>query len=430
MKNQAEIAYVILFLSLIIIVILLTFYALSLQYKQNQIFVRYTSLSTISNYFLGYLYTAFIQQGYSNSYIAGTSSWNKTYWASFPNYCQFPPSCNHALNYYNFLLTTNYEDILTYGLTNLLKLNIYYPYNINLNFTNNYNASIVGDCSEIESGEYNYYFPIQVSGINLIIGSNSSGSLIPYNVTVNITNNPAFYLYNEGVQFSYSEFPQCSFIDCANALEGIQSDTCAQAFEQFTGNPYIVCNESIQVINTCLIPCKTCVQQNIACIVTISCKDTQYNVYYNGNTYPQTLTISSVVYNTNVTYPAYLICYYQCKYVFNTTNGNTISNTCNLVNQQPSCSPENALICNGNSQSDDEETVNYQYIFSIPYICSACVLGGAVCACQTPCPPPVQCPQTISPSTPTQCISNTNNNNNGGNNYRCYKEGNQLICPQ
>ncbi|MGC9079950.1 MAG: hypothetical protein ACP5G1_04390, partial [Nanopusillaceae archaeon] len=84
MKNQAEIVYVILFLALIIIVILLTFYSLSFQYRQNQVFVRYTSSVTLSNYLLGYLYTSLIQQGYSNSYLAGITSWNDSFWASVP----------------------------------------------------------------------------------------------------------------------------------------------------------------------------------------------------------------------------------------------------------------------------------------------------------------------------------------------------------
>ncbi|BFI73449.1 hypothetical protein YN1_4360 [Nanoarchaeota archaeon] len=408
MKNQIEIIYVILFLSIIIIIILLTFYTLSLRYQQNQVFVRYNSLNTISDYFLGYLYTSFIQQSYSTSYFAGETSWGQQEWSSYPPGCIVPPSCNEALGYFNRLLTGDYEANLYSSFNDLSELNLYYPYNVNFTFTDNYEAGIIGDCNEITSGQYNYDFPVQVTGVNIIINSSSTGSLIPFAVTANIINNPAFYLYNEGVQFAYTIFPYTSFQDCQNVLSGsYSSDISAQAFEEFTGNPYIQCSESIQTPNECYIPCQVCVNRNIACVVSISCTDSQYNVYYDGNEFPQIITISSVVYNENITYNAYLNCIYDCQYIYNATTGALISNTCNLAQQKPSCSSQSGITCNGNSENNDEIIVNYQYIDYYPYVCSKCVLGGGVfCGCQEPvCQPPFQCPETITPPTPNECIN-------------------------
>ncbi|MGC9132958.1 MAG: hypothetical protein ACP5GJ_00950 [Nanopusillaceae archaeon] len=408
MKSQAEIIYTILFLALIIIVILLTFYSLSFQYKQNQVFVRYTSSITLSNYFLGYLYTSLIQQGYSSSYLAGVTSWNDTFWASVPEGCNLPPSCQQALNYYNNLLTINYESVISYGLTNLQALNFYYPYSITVNFTNNYNASIIGNCSEINSGEYNYYFPIQANGLTIITTSNSSGSYIPFNISVNITNNPAFYLYNLSYSFSISGvFSQCSLQDCINALEGKSpQNTCAQIFEQMSNNPYIKCNESITKYQ-CDLPYATCntvcqYPQGIACIIGLYCEDTQYNVYFLGKTKPQSIYISSVVYYQNVTQYAYKICEYQCEYQINTTNNEIITPlplTCNLTNAQNSCNSQEGC---GTSQiiskENNTKTIEFTYYESIPAQCYVCWIN-VQCGCNLNCAEGVICPSQIQVNT-------------------------------
>jgi hypothetical protein len=63
--------------------------------------------------------------------------------------------------------------------------------------------------------------------------------------------------------------------------------TCAQDFEQFSNDPNIQCNETI-------IPYQS---TEIACRVILKCYDNQYNVYYNGNIYPQSITITSIVFS-------------------------------------------------------------------------------------------------------------------------------------
>jgi len=205
----------------------------------------------------------------------------------------------NAIQYYNNLLTSGYQTLLTFGEQYLTTYQYYYPYNISFNFSNNYQAGIFGDCNNIISGEYNYNFPVYVQGIYINITGPSSGSIIPYSSTSNITNNPAFYLYNLAYQFSQNgEFSECSYQDCSNTLNNNPTDTCAQAFEQFSNDPNIQCNETIIPYQCLNIPlCQICLYpQEIACKVILKCSDNQYNVYYNGNTYPQTITITSIVF--------------------------------------------------------------------------------------------------------------------------------------
>jgi hypothetical protein len=114
---------------------------------------------------LGYLQTLLAQTGYSESYVAGTNGWGKEEWASYPYGCILPQPCQNALQYYNNLLTSGYETLLSFGNQYLTTYQYYYPYNISFNFSNNYQAGIIGDCSNINSGEYNYSFSCLCSRI-------------------------------------------------------------------------------------------------------------------------------------------------------------------------------------------------------------------------------------------------------------------------
>ncbi|MCG2867833.1 MAG: hypothetical protein L7G90_00350 [Candidatus Nanopusillus sp.] len=406
MRNQLETVYVVLFLTIAILIILLSFYALTYNYNQNIVFNRFTSLSTLSNYFLGYLQTALTQEGYVESYIAGTNGWGEEEWASYPYGCILPQSCQNAIQYYNNLLTSGYETLLSFGEQYLSAYQYYYPYNISFNFSNNYQAGILGDCNNITSGEYNYNFPVYAQGLYINIIGPSSGSIIPYSVTSNITNNPAFYLYNLAYQFSQNgEFSECSYQDCSNTLNNNPTYTCAQEFEQFSNNPNIQCNETIIPYQCINIPsCQICLNpQGIACKVILKCSDNQYNVYYNGNTYPQTITITSIVFYENVTNQYYLNCTYNCIEIYNLTNNQVISQSCTLENQQYSCSPlQSECGSVSTTQQNSEEIFTFQYYYSIPVECYMCIIGGHQCPACLPGECPDQCPLTI--SFPSECI--------------------------
>jgi hypothetical protein len=407
MRNQLETVYVVLFLTIAILIILLSFYALTYNYNQNIVFNRFTSLSTLSNYFLGYLQTSLTQEGYVESYIAGTNGWGKEEWASYPYGCILPQSCQNAIQYYNNLLSSGYETLLSFGEQYLSAYQYYYPYNISFNFSNNYQAGILGDCNNITSGEYNYNFPVYVQGLYINIIGPSSGSIIPYSVTSNITNNPAFYLYNLAYQFSQNgEFSQCSYQDCLNTLNNNPTYTCAQEFEQFSNNPNIQCNETIIPYQCINIPsCQICLNpQGIACRVILKCSDNQYNVYCNGNTYPQTITITSIVFYENITNQYYLNCIYKCNETYNLTSNQIISQSCTLENQQYSCSYENECGNVNINQQDCELTYTFPYYYSIPIECYMCIIGGQQCPACLPgkCSNNPTCPETI--PFPDQCV--------------------------
>ena len=407
MRNQVEIIYVVLFLTIAILIILLSFYALTYNYNQNIVFNRFTSLSTLSNYFLGYLQTLLTQEGYSESYVAGTNGWGKENWASYPYGCILPQSCQNAIQYYNNLLTSGYQTLLTFGEQYLTAGQYYYPYNISFNFSNNYRAGILGDCNNIISGEYNYNFPVYVQGLYINITGPSSGSIIPYSSTSNITNNPAFYLYNLAYQFSQNgEFSECSYQDCSNTLNNNPTYTCAQAFEQFSNDPNIQCNETVIPYQCTNIPlCQICLYpQEIACRIILKCSDNQYNVYYNGNTYPQTITISSIVFYENITNLYYLNCVYDCTEIYNLTSKQIISQSCTLENQQYSCTSQSGCGNVNTNQQDNELIYTFQYYYSIPIECYMCIIGEQQCpACLLgQCPNNPTCPENI--NFPNECV--------------------------
>jgi hypothetical protein len=408
MRNQVEVIYVVLFLTIAILIILLSFYALTYNYNQNIVFNRFTSLSTLSNYFLGYLQTLLTQEGYAESYVAGTNGWGNEEWASFPYGCILPQPCQNAIQYYNNLLTSGYETLLTLGDQYLTEYQYYYPYNISFNFSNNYQAGILGDCSDITSGEYNYNFPVYVQGLYINITGPSSGSIIPYASTSNITNNPAFYLYNLAYQFSQNgNFSECSYQDCLNTLNNNPTYTCAQDFEQFSNNPNIQCNETIIPYQCTDIPsCQICLNpEEIACKVILKCSDNQYNVYYDGNTYPQSIIITSIVFYENVTNQYYLNCVYNCTEIYNLTSNQIISQSCTLESQQYSCSPQNGCGNVNKNQQDNELIYTFQYYYPIPIECYTCILGGEQCPVCLPgqCPNNQECPENI--NFPAECVS-------------------------
>ena len=395
MRNQTEGIYVVLFLTVSILIILLSFYALTYNYNQNIVFGRFTSLSTLSNYLLGYLQTALTQEGYARSYEAGTSGWGKENWASFPPQCILPQPCENAIRYYNNLLTSGFASLISYGEQYLFEYKYYFPYNISFNFSNNYRAGILGTCDDIVSGKYNYNFPVYVQGVYINITGPSSGSIIPYASTSNITNNPAFYLYNLAYQFSLEEFPECSFQDCVNILfNNVTTNNCARRFEQFSNNPDIQCNETI-IPHKCVdIPlCEICLYPRaIACRVILKCSDNRYNVYFNGNTYPQSITITSIVFYANVTNKYYLNCIYSCT---------ETSKSCTLKDQKYSCSAINGC---GNISISREGSKTILYYYSISYECYMCIIGGGDCSVCLPgqCLNNPKCPETI--PFPEECI--------------------------
>jgi hypothetical protein len=306
------------------------------------------------------------------------------------------------------LLTSGYQTLLTFGEQYLTSYQYYYPYNISFNFSNNYQAGIVGDCSDITSGEYNYNFPVYVQGLYINITGPSSGSIIPYASTSNITNNPAFYLYNLAYQFSQNgDFSDCSYQDCLNTLNNNPTDTCAQEFEQFSNDPNIQCNETIIPYQCQDIPlCQICLNpQEIACRVILKCSDNQYNIYYNGNTYPQSITITSIVFYENVTNQYYLNCVYNCTETYNLTSNQVISQSCTLESQQYSCSTQNGCGNVNTNQQDNESIYTFQYYYSIPIQCYTCIIGGEQCPVCLPgeCPNNPTCPENI--TFPAECVS-------------------------
>jgi len=407
MKNQTEIIYAVLFLTVSILIILLSFYALTYNYNQNVVFGRFTSLSTLSNYLLGYLQTALTQEGYAKSYVAGTSGWGKENWASFPPQCILPQPCENAIQYYNNLLTSGFTSLISFGEQYLSAYKYYYPYNISFNFSNNYRAGILGTCDDIYSGKYNYNFPVYVKGVYINITGPSSGSIIPYASISNITNNPAFYLYNLAYHFSLEEFPDCSFHDCVNTLyNNGTTDNCARRFEQFSNNPDIKCNETIIPYKCVDIPlCEICLYpKEIACRVILKCSDNRYNVYYNGNIYPQSITITSIVFYENVTNKYYLNCIYECVGIYNETNKTAISKSCTLQDKKYSCSSINGCGNVDKKLEDSKIIFTFPYYYSIPVECYMCIIGGEKCPVCLPgqCPNNPTCPETI--PFPEECI--------------------------
>jgi len=444
MRNQVEIIYVVVFLTVAILIILLAFYALTYNNNQNLIFNRFTSLSTLSNYFIGNLQTLLTQEGYASSYIAGTNGWGKDEWASFPPKCLQPQPCQAAVQYYNELLTSRIRNLLDYEKRYLYIYQYYYPYNISFNFSNNYGAGLIGDCNDITSGQYNYNFPVYVQGLYLDINGPSSGSIIPFESTSNITNNPAFYLYNLAYQFSQSgEFSQCSYQDCLNTLNNNPTYTCAQKFEQFSNDPNIQCKEAVIPYPCRDIPlCQPCLfPRAAACKVVLKCSDNQYNVYVNGLSLPQSIVISSVVFYENISVLYYLQCTYNCTAIFNATNNQSIYKNCTLTDYEAGCSPfpsgcnnlnvsqmnvsqlnlSQLNISNLNINQNGTVTVyTFQYYNSTEVRCYGCVIGSPPCnicrpdICLNNGPPP--CPKTI--PFPDECLqqplSNQSNQSSSG----------------
>jgi hypothetical protein len=442
MRNQVEIIYVVVFLTVAILIILLAFYALTYNNNQNLIFNRFTSLSTLSNYFIGNLQTLLTQEGYASSYIAGTNGWGKDEWASFPPQCMQPQPCQAAVDYYNKLLTSGIRNLLDYEERYLYIYQYYYPYNISFNFSNNYGAGLIGDCNAITSGQYNYNFSVYVQGLYLDINGPSSGSIIPFESTSNITNNPAFYLYNLAYKFSQEDFSQCSLQDCLNTLYNNGStDNCAQDFEQFSNDPNIQCKEAVIPYPCRDIPlCQPCLfPRAAACRVVLKCSDNQYNVYVNGFSLPQSIVISSVVFYENISVRYYLQCTYNCTAIFNATNNQSIYKNCTLTDYETGCSPfpsgcnnlnvsqmnvsqlnlSQLNISNLNINQNGSVTVyTFQYYNSSEVQCFGCVIGSPPCnicqpdICLNNGPPP--CPETI--PFPDEClqqpISNGSNQSN------------------
>jgi len=102
MRNQVETIYVVLFLTIAILIILLSFYALTYNYNQNIVFNRFTSLSTLSNYFLGYLQTSLTQEGYAESYEAEQMDGGKKFGPlSLLNVISFH---NHVKMHFNIII--------------------------------------------------------------------------------------------------------------------------------------------------------------------------------------------------------------------------------------------------------------------------------------------------------------------------------------
>jgi len=417
MRNQTESIYVVLFLTVSILIILLSFYALTYSYNQNIVFGRFTSLSTLSNYLLGYLQTALTQEGYARSYEAGVNGWGQEIWASYPSHCALPPSCEDAVRYYNNLLTSGFARLISVGGQFMTAYKYYFPYNISFNFSNYYEAAILGTykndvsevCSKVNSGEYDYNFPIYVNGVYINVFEPSSGSNIPYSSTANITNNPAFYLYKLAYEFSLSRFSKCSLEDCKSLLyTGNSSDTCARDFEALSGNPEIKCNETIFTYPCRAVPeCKKCLfPQGLACKVVLRCSDNRYNVYYSGNTYPQTISITSAVFYQNVTIRYYLNCEYDCSGEYYQSNKSS-SITCKLINDYYSCAPMHGYSNITKSKEGSKIKFNSSYSYSIEIVCSyckveevdecpMCKIGGCL---YTP-----TCPKTISPKDPIDNI--------------------------
>ncbi|MGC9079329.1 MAG: hypothetical protein ACP5G1_01175 [Nanopusillaceae archaeon] len=406
MRLQNEILYAILFLSLIISVVVLVFFALTLSYKQNEVFIRYTSVNTLVNYFLGYMSTLIQQQAYTQSYNAGTNSWNQSYWASVPYGCHMPPECPDAMSFYNKLLMEGIMEESNIGMLNLYQEKYYYPFNVNLNFSDQYIAGIIGSCQNVNSGEYDYWFPIGVNGIYINVTSPNTGAIYPYLYSFNVTNNPAFYLYRNAYDFSLSgEFSDCSYVDCVNTLLGSPTYTCKDSFENFVGNPAVKCNESI-IPYQCKVPLncdKYCWYPiGIACIITLSCEHTDYNVYYNGVTLPQRITFSSIVYYQNVTQYAYKICEYKCEYKVNKTTGKPITPlplTCKLNNQWEDCDPLDG--CGSSSvvsEDTDTKTIEFLYYVSYRRDCIICWINVR-CECNPDCAKDIQCPDTMEVNT-------------------------------
>ena len=439
MRNQIESIYVILFLIVSILIILLSFYALTYSYNENVVFGRFTSLSTLSNYLLGYLQTALVQEGYARSYDAGINSWGKEFWASYPPQCASPPPCEAAVEFYNNLLTSGYARLISIGGQLMSAYKYYFPYSISFNFSNYYKAAILGTykngtykddvsevCSKVNSGEYDYNFPIYVDGVYIDVVEPSSGSIIPYSSTANITNNPAFYLYKLAYEFSYSVFPKCSLEDCKALLyTGTPSDTCAREFESFSGNPEIKCNETIFTYPCKNVPeCKRC-SWSLACKVILRCSDHRYNVYYNGNTYPQTIAIASAVLYQNITIRYYLNCEYECSGVYDEKNKN-LSIACKLVGSSYSCAqqkkgcgnitnitkikkdsemelakfiPFKDKITFSESNESSKIKFTYSYHYSIEIVCSYCRVEEIETDCPLCLPgrcPPRACPAIVS----------------------------------
>jgi hypothetical protein len=214
-------------------------------------------------------------------------------------------------------------------------------------------------------------------------------------------------LYNLAYQFSLEEFPECSFQDCVNTLyKNGATDNCARGFEQFSNNPDIKCNETVISYECVDIPlCKICLYpKEIACRVILKCSDNRYNVYYNGNTYPQSITITSIVFYENVTNKYYLNCIYSCTGVYNETNKAAISKSCTLQDQKYSCSSIDGC-GNVNKKREDSKIIfTFPYYYSIPIECYMCIIGGEECPVCLPgqCPNNPTCPETI--PFPEECI--------------------------
>ncbi len=402
MRNQSEFLYVLLFLSIAGVIIILSFLSLTYFSRQQINIIKFDSLNTITNYFLGYLKIAFTQKAYVESRTSGLQGWGKNIWAYVP--CSVnPPSCEEAVKYYNENLKNALQGSLELGIDKINNEKIYYPYNFRINFTSNYSTYIVGKCSDIYRGKYDYYFYTAVEGIKFTINSSDASSIFDWKYIINVTDNPALFLYRKAYEFTVEGYlSQCSIEDCINAVVSGNRDQrgCAISFEQFVNDPDVKCNEFVYVFDACKKPCKElCHPENLRCTIRLLCNHTGYNVLFNGILFPQAISFGANVYAANDTVTLYQSCVYNCTIVVDNTTKKVIESLCKHIDTiGPVCYP---------TPDGPEDTKKREENGKIIYTCKYYIRKSW----QVSCCPIVGCPDCC-PSDPLPCEEKFSPNTN------------------
>lgn len=409
MRNQAEIATSVVIIILVVLSIILTSFALSAIFSTRQTQFRYEDVNSILSYLYNYLTLESELQSYESTNEAGLSSFGINVWVTCPYGCAAPPTCQQAKSFLENQIYNNIYLSTTLHIEDLNQINAYYPYSFNISY-NNFNVSIPASCSNIMNGYYDTWFPLTVKNIQIYAYSNESGGGFNFAQEMNISYTTVWYMYR--IAYQWAQNPQVSTLleeDCANYINNnITTDYTAESLQQYYNNPYVSCEETIQYVGGCQEPCPyVCSPQNLACIITVICKDTQYPILYNNLVSPQEIAINGYVYQVPVSSTDYWRCIYSCQYDYtvNATTGTPIGQSiqCNLVSQDSGCGCPSPS-CEGNLVNEEQNDDEITYIYNVEYVWVKCFQESCCefCGCITCCPPPP--PQCPSPQTIQQTV--------------------------
>lgn len=361
MRVQSELIYGILIFVLIFSAMLLSSILFNTQLSKSSLQYTYVSLNTITNHVKGMVRTDLILQSYKASQSAGLTSWNRgenPFWISAPYGCNYPPECDTAYNYLSQLIHNLSATSIIYMRISLDKLKPFHPYEVKFNISN-FSVSLVDFCSEGIQNYYTYFY-FNASEIYSEIKSPSAGGKVRIDLTINVTDTSALYLYDIASQWAKTELASKAILsDCLKYIQqnniNINESYCtgeilpksaAEYLEEYFNNPNIKCTESIQYLGNkgeCPEICD--MRRSIFCTVNIKCVDNKYKILYEGNLSPQAIVVPGVIYAAYDYNCGFIEGIYECKIIKvidpNTGKRESASATCGppTINKGCPCPP-------------------------------------------------------------------------------------------